>query len=299
MKIKLGLVACAFALGIGFSGCGLTDEKSEAPEIKLESKDAWTFAAGSTYEITGEIKASEQIIDVQIDVVNENDRVVDESEIKVNYPPNMTGTKSFEFKNSNFTITVAPNAQSGTYKIEVWVTTESEAEGSLRKTITVTGGSDKPTGTPVTISTITAGANKNSQYGSSIDLDAGVAYKMADAASRVADIDLCYAFAGTTNDEKIGSPYWAKASEFDFAKNWTNPLATKFYKLSMTAAEFDAITTKEQMPAFTEASATEASYAVTSGDVFIVKTSQGATALIRIADKVAGAAGTITIKSAK
>jgi hypothetical protein len=153
-------------------------------------------------------------------------------------------------------------------------------------------------GTPVTVATVTLGSNNNAAAGS-VDLDAMVIYKGAEAASKLADIDLCYAFSGTDNVDKLFSPAQAKASSFTFTSTWTGtPNSTKFYKLP--GQSFDAITTVAQLEAlWVEGSAQTASLAAVKNDVFIAKTNLNKIVLLLINDQTPGASGTIVLKSAK
>src|SRR5690554_499978 len=295
MKIGLRTIVCAFALGIGFTGCGLLDpDESSAPEVTLSVPPI--LDAGTTTPINGEVKASEEISSVIFTVVTAQNESVSESQIQVE-GPTVKGVKSFKFKDSNLKIKISSNTPSGDYKIKV--TVKADVENDTYFPFTVESDSTVPEGTPVQTATITAGANSNPDHGSSIDLDQGVAWLSADARNNISKIDLCYAYSGVNKVEKIGTPAWAKASAFDFAKNWTNPPQTKFYKITMTAAEFDAVTTKEEIPEFSESKATEVSSNVANGDVFIVKTTESAIALICITEKVPGSTGSIKIKLAK
>lgn len=289
---KLATIACVCAVGFGFSGCGLLDtEEKSAPEVTLTVPSP--LDAGTTTPITGEVEASEEISSVIFTIVTSDDEAVSESKIDAE-GPTVKGVKSFKFKDDALTIKVSSDAQSGDYKLKVTVT--ADVQNVTYFPFSVEGGSS---GTSVVTATITAGANNNPTYGSSIDLDEGVAWLSAEAKNNVSKIDLCYAYSGLNNVEKIGTPEWANASLYDFADGWTNPPQTKFYKLSMTETEFDAITTKEEIPEFNSSNAGKISSEVENGDVFIVETTEGAIALICITDKVAGNTGSIKIKMAK
>jgi hypothetical protein len=247
----------------------------------------------TTTAITGKITADENITGVQYSILNSSGAVATGVTVT---GPSVSGDKSYEFKGQVLTIAVGATAAAGTYKLQLVVTAGPVATLAFAFEVNGTTG---PVGTPVTTAEVIAGANSNTAYGSSIDLDLGVAWKMADAATNVPKIDLCYAYAGVAGSEKLGTATWAKASLFDFAKNWESPTSVKFYKQVMTSAQFDAITTKEQIPAFVETLATAASYEVAAGDVFLVKTTENVIALIRITAQAPGAAGTISIKLAK
>ena len=304
MKKILGIAMAALVLGIGFVGCDLSPV-SINDEVTISLGDITSITAGSEHNVTATVKGNVAIDDITIRITNDANQNVTTSMFTISKQNFSYGTKEkIEVgNNKDMYIRVTPktDACNGTYTLEMTATAGS-AVSTQKDNFTVTGGqvcNGPSTGTPVDTATVIAGANSNATHGSSIDLDGGVAWKSGDAANNVSKIDLCYAYSGVNNVEKIGTPAWAKISDFAFARNWTNPPATKFYKVNMTAAEFNAITTKEDMPAFNESSATATSYNCATGDVFIVKTTENAIALIRIAEQVSGASGTITIKRIK
>jgi len=288
LKKILAVSAMSFSLFV--VGCGLTDpEEATAPTITGPA-NVDTLKANSPVTAAIEITAKDTISSWSGKVTTSAGAAVAATAISATPSITEDGTKT---KKVTYTLT-SLTAPAGAYLLEISAT--SKGLTATVKFDLVVGG---VAGTPVVTATITAGANKNSTYGSSIDLDGGVAYKMADAATNLAKIDLCYAHTAS-NGDKLGTPSWAKLSGYDFASNWTNPPTTmKFYKTALTAAQFDAITTKEAIPAFVDASATAESAVTVKGDVFIVKTTEGAVCLLKIDDQVAGEAGTITIKTAK
>jgi hypothetical protein len=285
----------AIALGIGLVGCNLLNPEEETSIPKVTMNTIGAITAGNFKNVTGEITADEVITNVTYAITTSAGVAV--AKTVIDYKgPTVRDVKKFEFKDNNvITITPAATATAGAYKLKLTVTAGSTVDASFDFTVAAGSG---PVGTAVVSATIPAGSNSNAAYGSSIDLDAGVAYKMADAASHVADLDLCYSTTGTGTD-KLGSPNWAKLSDFNYAKNWASPAATKFYKTALTKAQFDAITTREQIPAFVDASATAESYEAALNDVFLVKTTQSAIVLVLINEKTNGANGSITIKSSK
>lgn len=289
--IKKLLVVSLAALGIGLTGC-LTDPlESTTPTITLGNIDTLTAGSGASRTVTGKIEGTEAITNVTYQVSNSAGASV--STITVTGPA-FNSKKSLDL---SVTVLALAGTASGTYTLKISATAGATGDGSFNFYVK---GATIPVGTPVVTTTLTAGANKNAANGSSIDLDGGVAYRMADAAANLTKIDLCYAHAGTAaaGSDKLGTPVWAKASEYDFAIGWVTPPVTKFYKTTLTAAQFDAIDTKEKIPTFVDASAIASSVAV-ANDVFIVKTTEGATVLIKITAQTPGEAGTITIKSAK
>jgi hypothetical protein len=287
----------ALGLGLGLMGCDLLGPAdADSVDITLGAIPAITSA--SNQAVTGNVDANVEITSITPVIKDASGNAVTTITISKN---NVDNTKKKIDLKTDLALTLVVGAQTcnGTYTLEL-TAVAGTASTTKSATFTVSGVKDctKPEGTPVVTATISAGSNSNSDLGSSIDLDAGVAYKMSAAASHVAELDLCYSSTGAGVD-KLGSPNWAKLSNFDYAKNWTAPPATKFYKTDLTKAQFDAITTKEQIPAFVDASATAESYPAALNDVFTVKTTAGATVLVLINAKTDGAAGSITIKTSK
>ena len=297
---KVLAVAGACAV-MGLIGCDL-NPLSNDDSVSIDLTTFTSIPAGATHDVVATIDGSVSISQNDIDgsvVMLDGSSATGVTVSKSTF----TEDKKITIKPTNgdmhMEIEVADDACNGQYVFTLTATAGSVT--SIKKdTFTVSGGvnCDEPQGTAVVTKTIAAGSNGNSTLGSSIDLDLGVAYKMSDAASKVAQLDICYSTTGTGVD-KIGSPYWAKASEFDYAVNWASPVDTKFYKTTLTKAQFNEITTQEEIPAFVTASATASSYEAAAGDVFIVKTTENAIVLVLVDEKVAGKTGSITIKTAK
>jgi hypothetical protein len=288
----------ALGLGLSFMGCDLLGPAdADSVDITLGAIPAITSA--SNQAVSGNVDANVEITSITPVIKDASGVTVTTITISKN---NVDNTKKKIDLKTDLALTLVVGAQTcnGTYTLEL-TAVAGTASTTKSASFTVSGVKDctvQP-GTPVVTATLQAGSNSNATLGSSIDLDAGAVYLSAAAASHVAELDLCYSFAGTTNIDKLGTPSWAKASGFNYAKDWANPPATKFYKTTLTKAEFDAIDTKEKIPAFVATSATEISYQAALNDVFIVQTTSNAIVLVLINAKVDGAAGSITIKTAK
>lgn len=297
--IKKLLIVSLVALGLGMTGC-LTDPLSNNDSVDITLNKIPTIN-GDFYDIVATINANVNIDKIETiiqkkdgtattDITPKNGQVPAKEKISIK------GTGG----DMNIRINIAPTTCNGDYVLTLKVTA-GNANLSKSDTFTVIGKTDCsiPVGTPVVTDTLVAGANKNSSIGSSIDLDAGKVYLANESNSHVTDIDLCYAHS-STNGDKLGTANWAKLSGFDFTANWTaTPPITKFYKTTMTPAQFNAITVKEQIPAFDATLATEESYTTAANDVFIVKTTANKIVLVLVKSQVAGATGEIAIKYAK
>lgn len=299
-KLTVFLVTGILA-GMSFIGCDmLNPEEEDEDEVSITLTTFSTISGGSYVDIEATVDANVEITDIEVEVTKDGAEVSDDK-IGIQKQQMPAGEDKIEIKKSGdmeIRVSVDDNACDGDYVFTITATAGS-ATATKTNDFSVTDAMDC-TGTAVTTTTINAGANKNTTYGSSIDLDAGVAMMSSEAANNVADIDLCYAYSGANDVEKLGNAEWAKASGYNFASSWSNPPSVKFYTVTMTEAEFDAVATKEAIEAMWDAAdATEISYEADEGDVFIVETTDDAIALIRISDQTDGDAGSITIKLAK
>ncbi|MBN1760422.1 MAG: hypothetical protein JW863_18990 [Chitinispirillaceae bacterium] len=292
MKKFLGWTLAGLVVGLGMVGCDLLGPvESTSPTITLDA--IGSIDAGTFKNIEGKVTAGEDITQIKYQITTATGGSV--STITVEGPSSASSDK-IEFKgNDVIKISVSSSAAEGDYILKITAT--AGVTSSAEFDFSVSGGS---TGTPVTEVTINAGANQNNDYGSSIDIDAGKAMIKSEAASNVSDIDLCYAYSGVNSVEKLGTAAWAVASDYTFADGWANAPDIKFYKVSMTADEFAAVDTKEEIDDLWDASkATANSYNAAEGDVFMVETTEGTLAILRITSQIDGAAGSITMKVAK
>jgi hypothetical protein len=291
MKKVLALLG-AVGMVAFLSGCGLTNPSSNV-DISISSVGA-VIAGGAAGQVEGKIEADSNITSVEIKVLNASDADVT-ADFTISFTSGYSGKKKADLKDDmSTTVAAKAGTAAGTYKLQITASAGSITSTST-KTFTVTAGS----GTPVTTYTLVAGANSNATLGSSIDLDEPKVMLMAEAGNNVSKIDLCYAYSTTGSVEKLFSPTQAKLSGYTFAAGWASPNATKFAKLTMTVAEYNAITTREQILALTQPTTDGASIACAADDVFIAITDQNAVVLILITGQTAGAAGSINLKIAK
>jgi hypothetical protein len=304
MKRFLNWAVIGLVAGFGMIGCDLLGPvDDDSVTIKINTP-LTTITGGSFDFVDATVSGNVEITSITVTVETEDGASVSTDLIKVDKRTMPTGEEKITIKEDGdmeVRINVYADACEGDYVLTIKANAGS-VSSTKTDTFTVTDAKDcsVPDGTPVTEVTINAGANSNADYGSSIDIDAGKAMMKSEAASNVSDIDLCYAYSGTNNVEKIGTAMWAEASGYTFADGWSNPPDIKFYKESMTSAEFDAVDTKEEIEAlWDETKATASSYEADQGDVFLVETTEGTLAILRITSQEDGAAGSITIKVAK
>jgi hypothetical protein len=288
-------------LGVGiiaamWSGCGVTNPASSVT-IKIDGIGA-VVVGGASGQVTGSIQTDSLLTSVSMKVLSGSTDV--SSDFTVSYTSAYLNKKSVDL-NTDMSTTVAAKTgtASGTYTLSI----TAEA-GSITSTTTkdfgVTGGQ---TGTPVDTATLVAGSNQ-AIAGSSIDLDEPAIYNSAASVANVSKIDLCYSYtnvAGFTAGDYLFSPDQAQSSGYTYTSGWTTtPNTTAFYLTNLTAAQYNAITTKEQVAALWTAPAAPTPYALcTAGEVFIAKTDQSAIVLIYISAQTPGATGTISLKIAK
>lgn len=285
--------------GISFIGCDMLNPTDE-DEVTITLTTFSSIEGGSYEPVTAVIDANVEITSVSVSVTKDGEAVTSGVTIEKQNMP--TGEEKIEVKESGgdmkIEVKVAADACEGDYVFTISAKAGS-AEVSKTNDFTVTNAKDcsVPEGTPVETMTLEAGANKNSSLGSSIDLDGGDVWKMADAANHVSEIDICYSHTAS-NGDKVGSPTWAKASNYDYAKNWDNPPETEMHAVSISSTTFDGIATVEEIEDLWESSSAAVSLTVEEDDIFIVKTTEGEYALVRITEQTAGETGSITIKVA-
>jgi hypothetical protein len=304
MKRFLGWALVGLVAGMGMVGCDLLSAvDNDTCDIKINN--TLTTVSGDSYVyVDATVTANVEIEKINATVTTKDGADVPSSEIKVEKQTIPTGEKKIVIKQNGdmeIKITVDATACDGDYILTLEATAGS-VSSSKEDTFTVSGAKDcsQPDETPLTESEISAGANKNTEYGSSIDIDAGKSMLASEAADKVADIDLCYAYSGVASVEKLGTAKWALDGGFDFADGWSSPPNVKFYKVTMTEAEFTAVDTKEAIEALWDATkATANNYTAAEEDVFLVETTEGALAILRISSQVEGNAGSITMKVAK
>jgi len=285
--------------GMSFIGCDLLGPSDEdADEVTITLTKFTSIESGSYQQIEATVDANVEITAVNISITKDGAEV-DEDLIEVEKPNTPTGEKKLELKSGgdmDVKVKVSTDACNGDYVFTI-TAIAGTAQSTKTNDFTITDGNDC-TGTAITTKTLEAGANQNSSLGSSIDLDGGTVWKMADAASHVSEIDICYSHTATSGD-KVGSASWAKASNYDYAKNWSSPPDAKMHKVSISSSTFDGITTAEEIQDLWVSADGESSLTVTQGNIFIVKTTEGAYALVEVSEQVAGETGSITIKVAK
>jgi hypothetical protein len=291
MKKLLGLL-CAGLFVAAMSGCGLNPAGSVTITI---DPIADVTAGGGSVNVTGSIESDTVLTSVTISIMSGTNDVSGDFDIQFSALSNFPGEKKVELGPNELNLRIrAISASAGTYSLKIAAAAGS-VNSSSEKTFNVTGG------TAITTHLDTLGANQNTTYGSSIDLDGPTVYMTTASNSHVSEIDLCYAHAASPAGDYLFSPDQAKISGYTFASGWaTAGNSTRFYKTSLTPTQFNAITTASQITAqWTDPGVATPYVACSANDVFIAKTDQNAIVLILITDQTAGATGSISLKIAK
>jgi hypothetical protein len=266
-----------------FTSC--TPESNSAPVITIDNASPVT-AVGGSVTLTGGVVAEAKLDEVKFYWVTETS----ESQIGEAITSFSSGVfTTSDDLNYNFRITIDGLTESG--KIKLTATDKDNQTSSKSIDVTVEGGA-------VNFNEFTAilmGAQSNAA-GSTLDADAGTVYKLADASSNQALIDILYYYGSTNkatfvapNDETVNGG----SSDFTWTQSWTTQNATKFGVSTMTSAEFDAITDAD-LAAITGLSASKATD-LGVDDVLNFVTAGGKNGALKVTALTASNSGTITI----
>jgi hypothetical protein len=305
MKTLRLLALTSLVAGFGLmTGCDTT-ASSSAPEITefetanfTDATDTWT--SGMDLEFYGTAKDDNSLKTLTLEIVNSAGTAVYTS------TKNVSGT-SIDFGSGEdivFTINNPGTWVAGAYTAKL---TAADNDGlTATKTITLAkvagSGTTTPTGTAVTSTTVTLGSNDNATYGSSIDADAMVAYKISQITTTAlqGEVDAYYAYSSTAKADKFFSPSQAKTSGFDGIKNWSVSTTVALYNLgTMTSTAFAALTTQEAIDALFTGKSSVVSVDAASDVVVGIKTSAGVYRVLHVDAITAGSTGTVTVKGYK
>ncbi len=296
VKAMIGLAVVAAFAGWMIGCDALNPADTDSATITISSIDS--IPAGFPGTVKGEIKGDPQLDNIVFTILKDGEEVTDGS---VDYEAlsNYTDEKSVKLQEL-MEITTEEEACNGIYTLQIEVTAGS-ATSKKSETFKVYNGSPcdgSGTGTPIEGGTVFTAGAQSANAGSYINLDADTAYITNDAVNHVTDIDLFYGVHG--GEEKLMSPAWSRNNGFMAGEAFVDAISTQLFKTELTAAEFNAITTKEEIQAlWDDAEAVTSGVVVADGDVVIAKTSEGATALMLITSQTEGQSGTITAKVAR
>lgn len=148
----------------------------------------------------------------------------------------------------------------------------------------------------VTTKTVTAGAEQNADFGSAIDLDSFVSYKITPAKAIAADIDLIFAYSGSAASSAIYSPDSAKggiggSAGFNFLSDFAPANGTQLK--TVTGVTISSITTKAQVDSLWTAGTAVANGRVllSAGTTFLAKSNLNLVVLVKVDSVTTGATG--------
>lgn len=209
---------------------------------------------------------------------------------------------SFSDKNSfdlKFTISNVTEEKS----IKIVATDKDNITNSKFFTIKVTPEDPPPAGDKLLFWTGTLAAQlgaQGSSLGSSFASSTGTVYTKSPAAANSGIIDLIYYYNSEAGilAELISPKFAADHGNVLGASGWAVKNETQFIKVSMTAAQFDAIVATDDAPVVAAATgfAEQRVVNLVSGNVFAFKTTPGKLGLAKITALTGTTAGSITIE---
>lgn len=276
-RLNLFLVGLA-ALTLVFTSCEPTEKA--APVITFANGVTEATTNLSTYTVSGTITSEAGLESVtytkETTAGTDQLSVVDKFDDKSSY--------SFQYDvavSEDMTLIVTAKDKDGN-------------ETSRNFMITYTGGA-------ASISSFTAiliGAQSNTTYGSALDVNSGKVYKLADAKTNSASVDILY-YYGSTNKATFAAPDdetvdGTGSNSFDWTSSWGTKNSTKFGISSLTSSEFDAMTDDSELSGISGLSASkETDLAV--GDVLEFTTAAGKNGALKVVSIDGAGSGTIKI----
>jgi hypothetical protein len=185
----------------------------------------------------------------------------------------------------------------GAYSYELIVADKDGLTASQSIVITV---DESMAGGPIdTYTAILMGGLSNADYGSFLDAETGIVYKIGPAGDNQSVIDVVY-YYGSTNNATLCAPndptVNGGAGNFDVCADWNVAKnATLFGSTSITSSEFDNISNDTEIAALTGISNSKKTD-LAVGNVISIETVGGKKGLIKVTACDNSNAGTITLE---
>lgn len=277
---RLGLVLISIALVVGgfFTSC--TKDEGVDALVSIKSSTDTTVSAGASFVISWDARKGDA--NMKKVSITKNDAVLADWNQK-----DIPSGSSDQYI-SQATLTADVNAGIYTYKVVIYDSNNNIiGSGSVKVTVKAAGEINSYTSRLLAAQGVTG-------TGSSLATTNGTVYLATDAASNSSLIDLIYYFNSGTEASSIYSPK-ALAAAGGMSSGWTKKNDTKFVKVTMTAAEFDAVA--NDIPILTKAvNLTEVKlFTLAVDNVFAFKTEAGKYGLVKVKNIVTGTSGSITI----
>ncbi len=272
------ITTCLVGFAAVFTGC-ITDGNDDEVSITNFALSATSAAGGQTVHISGSVKSDVAVTGMDVAITKDGSDAKSSFTVAQDAVPSATSFDIGKDEDVSISVTANANAMAGEYQITLTVNAGGTST-SKSATLTITGNS----GTPVTESSISMGAQGHATLGSSLDADEMEVMLVAAARSASASIDLIFVSALNGTEARLYAPAEAKTDGFTLVNNWATTNATQFYKTSLTAAQYDAITTQEEIDDLWDDSKvlSPGELAVSGAMVVIVKTDQGKISLIKV-----------------
>ena len=280
-KINLLVLSVAVAATGFFSSCS-KDSTAPGPTIKAYlndvAQDAISVTKGSTVAYKFEVNASAKIQSITISKKVGANTTTD--------PAKTSGFLKDTLDIINGSIPVTDN-------VELTITVVDKTSASVSKTVTITA----KVGQVSIYSAKLLGAQTNAA-GSSLATSTGTIYTSANAATNSALVDFIYYFNSGTEASTIYSPSALAATGIEaMSYGWATKNATTFGIVTMTTADFDAITATDDSPITAKAVSLTAVklFTLAVDNIFAFQTAAGKAGLVRVKSISTGATGSITI----
>jgi hypothetical protein len=287
-KISLVLLSAAVAVSGFFSSCTKDDEAAE-----------FNFTGGTGYISTDATVAPDSVMMFGWTITSPTNMkyftITKEGVALAAWDKKEISSSSENTYVASTSITAPSNTGSYTYE---FIALDKNENVIISKSIKITVSTGSTTTEKVlSYSTILMGTTENTAEGSALDAEKGIVYKQTPAKTNASLIDLIYYYNASPNFSSLYSPNALNASVSAYVTGWSTYNATTLAKVSMTAAEFEAIPTTDdsQITAKAVNLTAEKLFALAANDIIAFKTVGGKLGLIKIKAITGTSSGTMEI----
>ena len=283
-KVSLFMIAAIVAVSSAFVSCEKDDPDPASISFANASGDKVTLEKGATsYTATAQISSIENLKSIK-------------ASLKVGSTTNQIGNTitKFDSKTSHNLVVSITNI---TEDCELTVTVENGTETSRTLKISYTAPDPEPVFGDIKAYTAVLMGAQSATTGSSYATSNNTVYKVTEVLANANIIDMIYYYqdGGSGNLAEIFSPKSSNAGTLNTIKDMNPKRDTKFKKVTMTEAEFNAIENDgkivEVATGLTESVVTQ----LAIGNVVAFVTDDDRLGLFRVSALATGASGSITI----
>ncbi len=275
-------------------GC-LDDPVSNEDSVTITITTFDSLTAGAIKTIEGEIEASPDIdeSEITITITKGGADVISDFTVVKN---DIADAGKIDL-DSDLGLKITPKADisGGAYVFSIQVTAGT-ASSSKSVNFGIAGGTSDLVSVDVTL-----GSWNNATYGSSLDADQMVVYKVAEAATNCALIDIWYSNEAIKGRgaNVLYSPKQAGIAGHP-SKDWTTQNETQMAKVTSAVSDFDAVTTQAQVDdIWTAATSKVQLLRLDPNDILVLQTNAGKNVLIKFVSGDGTDTGKCTIKGKK